>query len=122
MRKEGPQAGMLYIPGRKVVKENEIWGWSGRLGLWFWHCRLCLCLRGSAGQRFSAQDSDESTLVLSLFFSSFLEVAFLISLSLILYPIETQHLFVFFGLQRVLIFPLLDIQGQTGEETEKLTE
>lgn len=69
MRKEGPQAGMFYIPGMKVVKENEICGWRGiqrcpprcgrRLGLWFWHCKLCLCLRGSAGQRLSAQDSDD---------------------------------------------------------------
>ena len=59
MRKEGPQAGMLYIPGRTVVKENEIWGWSERLGLWFWYCGVSLCLRGSAGQRFSAQDSDD---------------------------------------------------------------
>lgn len=24
MRKEGPQAGMFYIPGRKVVKENGV--------------------------------------------------------------------------------------------------
>lgn len=111
MRKEGPQAGMFYIPGRKVVKENEICGWRGiqrcpprcgrRLGLWFWHCKLCLCLRGSAGQRLSAQDSDDGKELkcllqcFCLFFSSFLEVAFLISLSSVLYPMETQHLFVF---------------------------
>ena len=45
-----------------------------------------------------------STLVLSLFFSSFLEVAFLISLSLILYPIETQHLFVFLDCRECYFF------------------
>lgn len=50
-----PQTRRFYLSGRQMVKEYDILGWSDiqrclpdcgrRSRLWFWLCKLCLCLR-----------------------------------------------------------------------------
>lgn len=125
-----PQTRRFYLPGRKMVKEDDILGWSAvqrcppdcgrRSRLQSWLCKLCLCLRRLCwleSLRTGLRSWKEAlntlySLAFTLLFPPCLKL-----LSLFFYPsYPTQwKLMAFFELWRVISFSILGNSGRGNE-------